>query len=82
MGWVDMVYSCGPLPMLRAIDRLAEELGVRCEVSLEEHMACGFGACMGCVVPVRSGADASVYKRVCHDGPVFESNTLAWEEMR
>jgi dihydroorotate dehydrogenase electron transfer subunit len=44
-------------------------------------MACGFGACMGCVVPVRTG-ETSVYKRVCHDGPVFDAADLAWDEMR
>lgn len=75
-------YACGPVPMLRAVASLAEEEGVAwCEVSLEQRMACGFGACMGCAVPVRSGKDASVYRRVCHEGPVFASRELVWDEM-
>lgn len=79
----DRIYACGPVPMLRAAAALAEELGVDCEVSLEERMACGFGACMGCAVPVLSDSAAAgtVYRRVCHEGPVFNSRTLAWREM-
>ncbi len=80
---VDAVYACGPVPMLRAVGALARELGVRqCEVSLEERMACGFGACMGCVVAVRAEEGGFAYRRVCHDGPVFNAEALAWEEMR
>lgn len=82
IGRPDRVYACGPLPMLRAAAELAAELGAPCQVSLEERMACGFGACMGCAVPVRSGAGASVFRRVCHDGPVFDAEALAWDEMR
>lgn len=78
----DRLYACGPLPMLRAVAGLAREHGVACEVSLEERMACGFGACMGCVVPVLTGEGASAFRRVCHDGPVFDSRVLAWDEMR
>lgn len=81
VGAVDAMFACGPVPMLRAAAALAEELGVPCQVSLEERMACGFGACMGCVVPVRAGGD-TVYRRVCHDGPVFDSRDLAWDQMR
>ncbi len=78
----DRVYACGPAPMLRAAAALAEDLGAPCEVSLEERMACGFGACVGCVVPVRAGGEgAFAYTRVCHDGPVFDAGTLAWEVM-
>lgn len=81
IGKVDRIYACGPVPMLRAAAKLAEELGVECQVSLEERMACGFGACMGCVVPVRDGKGGTVFRRVCHDGPVFDAKDLAWEEM-
>lgn len=80
----DRIYACGPLPMLAAAAKLAAELGVDCEVSLEERMACGFGVCMGCAVPVcDAGAEGGfVYRRVCHEGPVFKADTLCWERMR
>lgn len=81
---MDRIYACGPLPMLKAVADLAMEVGVDCEVSLEERMACGFGACMGCAVPVlNAGAgDDFTYRRVCHEGPVFNSRALAWPAMR
>lgn len=80
----DRIYACGPTPMLRAAAALARELDVACEVSLEERMACGFGACMGCAVPVWTGPERTdtVYRRVCHEGPVFDAATLAWDEMK
>lgn len=74
-------YGCGPVGMLRAVWETAKELGIRCEVSLEERMACGFGACMGCAAPVLTEG-GSVFRRVCHEGPVFEAGTLAWNEMK
>lgn len=83
IGSFDRLYACGPLPMLRAAARIAEENGADCEVSLEERMACGFGACMGCVVPTIQDAGAdTAYKRVCHDGPVFNAGVLAWDAMQ
>ncbi|MCD8350018.1 MAG: chorismate mutase [Planctomycetaceae bacterium] len=80
LGQVDRIYAIGPIPMLRAVAALAAREGIPCEVSLEERMACGFGACMGCVVPVREGT-GSVYRRVCHEGPVFDAEALAWDEI-
>jgi len=62
------IYSCGPGPMLDQIIRISREKHVPAQVSLETHMACGIGACLGCVVNTRSG-----YKRVCKDGPVFNA---------
>jgi dihydroorotate dehydrogenase electron transfer subunit len=65
--------------MLRAVAALAGRHGVRCDLSLEAHMACGFGVCLGCVVPVRTpGSSAVRYDRVCVEGPVMEAGTLAW----
>ena len=81
MGRVDGVFACGPTSMLRAVAGMAKAAGLPCQVSLEERMACGFGACMGCAVPVR-GEGGSVYRRVCHEGPVFDADALAWDEMR
>lgn len=67
------IYACGPSPMLREVARLAKEKEKNCFVSLEAHMACGVGACLGCVVPV-SGEEQ--YKRVCVDGPVFAAGEV------
>jgi dihydroorotate dehydrogenase electron transfer subunit len=64
------VYTCGPTPMIRAVAGLCRHYGVRGEASLENIMACGVGACQGCVIEVRD-ADTR-YKRVCVDGPVFD----------
>ena len=72
------LYVCGPEPMLRAVGRLAVERGVDCELSLEAHMACGFGVCLGCVVPVRRAGDKTGYDRACVEGPVMEAACLAW----
>ncbi len=68
-----MVYACGPLPMLRELIKLCRHFRIPCEVSLEEHMGCGVGACMGCVVKGVKGE----YLRVCKDGPVFNINEVA-----
>ena len=65
-------YTCGPLPMLRAVDRAALTSG---QFSLEERMGCGFGACMGCTQKTKNG-----YKRVCKDGPVFLREEIIWED--
>ncbi len=67
-----MVYACGPLPMLRELVRLCRHFRIPCEVSLEEHMGCGVGACMGCVVKGTKGE----YLRVCKEGPVFNANEV------
>lgn len=66
------VYACGPEPMLEAVRELCGELGVPAQLALEAGMACGYGACFGCVVATVDG-----YARVCVDGPVFAAETLA-----
>jgi dihydroorotate dehydrogenase electron transfer subunit len=66
------VYACGPPPMLEAVRALAADLDVPAQLALEAGMACGFGACFGCVVPTRSG-----YVRLCVDGPVLDAADLA-----
>jgi dihydroorotate dehydrogenase electron transfer subunit len=68
-----VIYACGPHPLLRKIAFFAAGRGVRAYVSLEEHMACGIGACLGCVVRTKEG-----YKRVCKEGPVFEAGEIEW----
>ncbi len=67
--------GCGPEPMLHALMNLASERGVTCHVSLETPMACGFGVCFSCVTKVKT-PDGWDYKRVCVDGPVFDSAQL------
>jgi dihydroorotate dehydrogenase electron transfer subunit len=69
-----MVYTCGPDPMMKAVANLAMQKGAKCEVSLENMMACGFGICLCCVTPTKEGN-----KRVCWEGPVFNSNYLTWQ---
>jgi len=73
-----MIYACGPNPMLRSLSAI---LGDKyfCQVSLEERMACGVGACVGCVVAVADDKGEKVYRRVCADGPVFDLKKVIWE---
>ena len=73
-----VLYACGPRPMLRAVCKIAEERNVPCEVSIEERMACGIGACLGCSVKLR-GESGEFYGRVCSDGPVFDCREIVWE---
>jgi len=72
------LYVCGPGPMLEAVGKIALERGLPCELSLEAHMACGFGVCLGCVVPVHRAGDGIGYDRVCLEGPVMDATCLAW----
>ena len=67
------IYACGPKGMLRTVSEIAERIGSRCEVSLEEYMSCGFGVCSGCVVATTKGN-----LRVCREGPVFDSSHVIW----
>ena len=72
------LIACGPDPMLHAIRNIAVPAGLRCQLSLEAHMACGFGVCIGCVVPTH-GEDGEVeYTRICVDGPILQAEKLAW----
>lgn len=71
----DMIMACGPLPMLRAVQRLALAAGIPCQLSLEERMGCGVGACLGCSVKART-AEGVTYARVCRDGPVFDAKEV------
>lgn len=74
----DLIYACGPMPMLRAVKQYAAKRAVRAWLSLEEHMACGVGACLGCVVKTKA-VDAHSHvrnARICTDGPVFEAEEV------
>ena len=74
----DVIYACGPKPMLRAIKAYAEEKGIECYISMEERMACGIGACLACVCQSKEvdGHSHVHNKRVCKDGPVFLSTEV------
>ena len=74
----DVIFACGPMPMLRAIKTYAAEHGIKAYISLEEHMACGVGACLGCVVKTKERDHHSHVNnaRICTDGPVFEAGEV------
>lgn len=71
----DQIYCCGPMPMMKAVARSAARLGAPCEVSLENVMACGLGACLCCVEKTMRGNVC-----VCTEGPVFNVNKLLWQD--
>lgn len=74
----DVIFACGPMPMLRAIKAYAQEKNIPAYISLEEHMACGVGACLGCVVKTKEiDCHSHVHNaRICTDGPVFEAEEV------
>ena len=74
----DVIYACGPTPMLRALKAYAAEQGIECWLSLEEKMACGVGACLACVCRSKEVDDHSQVhnKRICKDGPVFRADEI------
>ncbi|MEM1063583.1 MAG: dihydroorotate dehydrogenase electron transfer subunit, partial [Planctomycetota bacterium] len=69
------VMACGPTPMLRAVRTIGLLFGVRTLLCLEEEMACGFGVCLGCAVPVFGDKP---YRYCCTDGPVFDAREVRW----
>ncbi len=69
------ILVCGPKPMLRSVATVAAEFGISCQVSMEERMACGVGACLGCSIQMKDGA----MKHVCKDGPVFNAVEVDWD---
>ncbi len=73
-GRFGMLYACGPHPMLKAVAGMARAFRVPCQVSLEERMACGIGACLGCAVKLANGRVV----RACSEGPVFDAEEIAW----
>jgi dihydroorotate dehydrogenase electron transfer subunit len=70
------IVGCGPPPMLASLVELAERYNVDCDLSLENHMACGFGACFSCVAPIRQAADTTDLRRICVEGPVFDARRV------
>lgn len=70
----DIIYACGPTPMLKAVKQIAEEKGIEAEISMEQRMGCGIGACLVCVCKTHSG-----YDKVCQKGPVFDAREVVFE---
>jgi len=85
-GWLaDQIFACGPKLMLKKIVEVSLDTHIDCQVSLEERMACGIGACLGCVCKVKTKDKKEdkvkyEYKRVCVDGPIFEGSEVIWDD--
>lgn len=73
------IFACGPSKMLEEVSQIAERYNVRCQVLLEERMACGIGACLSCTCHVRGRDGGTDRERVCVDGPVFDSRKIVWQ---
>lgn len=71
---VGQIIACGPTQMMKKTAAIARDRSIHCQVSLEEHMACGFGACLGCPCEIKDEG----YKMICLDGPVFDAEKVAW----
>ncbi len=74
------IYACGPILMLRKIASLAQSLHISCQISLEAHMACGVGACLGCVVKKRLNKGIYSFVNVCKEGPVFDAQRVIYDD--
>jgi len=68
------IYACGPNPMLKAVTDISFQKKIPAQLSMEQHMACGIGTCLGCVIQTKSG-----YKKVCDEGPVFKAEEIIWQ---
>lgn len=77
----DVVYACGPMPMLAAVARVAAEEGAHSQCAVEEAMACGIGVCMTCVLPVRGNDGITRMVRSCTEGPVFRGADVRWADV-
>jgi dihydroorotate dehydrogenase electron transfer subunit len=74
------IFVCGPRGMLKSAARIAGKEGISCQVSMEASMACGLGACLGCVIPAAPG-EKGMYYHVCSEGPVFDAAMIGWESL-
>lgn len=75
----DMIYTCGPTPMLKKVAQTAEAYGTDCQVSMEQRMGCGFGTCLVCACKTHVNSSEWEYSHVCKDGPVFNSKDILFE---
>ena len=82
-GLIGEIYACGPHPMLKAVAKMATIFKVPSQISLEERMGCGTGACLSCVCKVKTSVEGSsnfIYKKVCVEGPVFDGREVYFDE--
>jgi dihydroorotate dehydrogenase electron transfer subunit len=77
----EVVYACGPMPMLRAVHELATRMGAHTQCAVEEAMACGVGVCMTCVLPVVGDDGLTRMVRACVEGPVFHGDRVRWADV-
>ena len=77
----DVIYACGPMPMLRQVTALARRYEIPVQVAVEESMACGIGVCMTCVLPVAGSDGITRMVRSCVDGPVFRGQQVRWDDI-
>lgn len=75
----DIIYTCGPNIMMRKVAAIAEKNNIPCQVSMEQRMGCGIGACLVCACKTRKGEDGWGFSHVCKDGPVFWSTDVCWD---
>lgn len=76
----DIIYTCGPMPMIKAVSRIAKDYGIPCQVSMEERMGCGFGACLVCACKAKMDDGTENYLHVCKEGPVFWADKMVFED--
>ncbi len=74
----DIIYTCGPMPMIKKIVEIANDRNIKCQVSMEQRMGCGIGACLVCACKIKS-ENGDEYKHVCKDGPVFWADKIIFE---
>jgi len=87
-GWLaDQIFACGPKLKLKKVVEISLNAHIDCQVSLEERMACGIGACLGCICKIKAKEKNNnqdkikyIYKRVCVDGPIFEGSEEVWDD--
>lgn len=77
----DFVYACGPKKMLETVSKICMKYNKPVEVSLDERMACGLGACLGCIVYVRDKDGNEIQQRCCVEGPIFDGSKVVWESV-
>jgi dihydroorotate dehydrogenase electron transfer subunit len=78
----EIIYSCGPMAMLSAIDQIARERELIHQCAVEESMACGIGVCMTCVLPIKGDDGVVRMLRTCIDGPVVDGAMVSWDSKR
>lgn len=76
---IELIYSCGPMAMLKAVHQIATKHGVAHQISVEESMACGIGVCMTCVLPMKNSLGEEMMGRACIEGPVLDAEKISWE---